>query len=504
MAIREELTLGIQNFQANLDRARADVRKTAGEMSRDMRNVGGGPGGGMFGGAMDSAKGTIAAAFSVGAIVAGVRAALDEAQQLSNLSMSLNESVESLGKVSFAAKALGMDFHTVAELGRELEDRLGDLGNAEPVEVMERFGFSIEELLAMPLEEKLLAIADAFEKSRGDGVAYSDLLKLLGDSVGEQLLPLLGQGKEALEAMFSEAPERSGEMINSMARMNEEIKKMIENSKEFGTRQVGSILGMGQFIKDFVTQPAGDGPSDIKSAFEAALLMEAEREMEFLQRQARNQEMAEAKAKAIADARAKEREGKAGTPEEKAEADQRKQMENFEAAEGEANRDAEGRRRAEAERRAREQESAEKQRQAQGDRVADLAFGMLDPEEQMKILRDRIESSLGVSGSREEIINTANAFAGAGWLDEAETGLQSLAQLEAIAGRQSGSDASGGGAQGSLATLMDEIFGRNPAADQLEESRRAAEAGEKTVTTLDQILKKMDEPPPTDTFTDNI
>ena len=51
---------------------------------------------------------------------------------------------------------------------------------------------------------------------------------------------------------------------------------------------------------------------------------------------------------------------------------------------------------------------------------------------------------------------------------------------------------------------MDEIFGRNPAADQLEESRRAAEAGEKTVTTLDQILKKMDDPPPRDIFTDNL
>ena len=225
MAIREELTLGIQNFQANLDKARLDVRKTAGEMSRDISSVGSGSGGGMFGGAMNAAQSSIAGAISFGTIMAGVKAALEEAQQLSNLSVSLNESVESLGKVSFAAKALGMDFHTVAELGRELEDRLGDLGNAEPVEVMERFGLSIEELMAMPLEQKLLTIAEAFDKSRADGVAYSDLLKLLGDSVGEQLVPLLGQGKEALKAMFDEAPQRSEEMISSMARMNEEIKK---------------------------------------------------------------------------------------------------------------------------------------------------------------------------------------------------------------------------------------------------------------------------------------
>jgi hypothetical protein len=493
MAIREELTLGIQNFQANLDRARADVRKTAGEMSRDMRNVGGGPGGGMFGGAMDSTKGTIASAVSVGAIVSGVRAALEEAQQLSNLSMSLNESVESLGKVSFAAKALGMDFHTVAELGRELEDRLGDLGNTEPVEVMERFGFSIEELLAIPLEEKLLAIADAFEKSRGDGVAYSDLLKLLGDSVGEQLLPLLGQGKEALEAMFDEAPQRSGEMINSMARMNEEIKKMTESSKEFGSRYVGSMLGMGQFIKDFVTQPAGDGPSGIKSAFEAALLMEAEREMEFLQRQARNQEMAEAKAKAIADARAKEREGKAGTPEEKAEANQRTQMENFEEAEAEANKDAERRRIAAAEQRARDEEAYEQS-----------SFSRLDPEAQMESLRDRIAESLGIDavGSTAEIEAGAADLAKRGKFAEATAVLSDLGSLEAIAGRQGGERAPTSAGQGSFATLMDEIFGRTPGERQLEEARRAAEAGEKTSVILDKILTIMDESPEASVFSD--
>jgi hypothetical protein len=49
---------------------------------------------------------------------------------------------------------------------------------------------------------------------------------------------------------------------------------------------------------------------------------------------------------------------------------------------------------------------------------------------------------------------------------------------------------------------MDEIFGRTPAELQLEEARRAAEAGEKTAASLDQILKKMDEPADASVFSD--
>jgi hypothetical protein len=472
MAIREELSLGLSNWKRGMDEARSDVRRFATDAKKEVRTISENSGG-RGGGIMDSVQGQIAGAVSIGTIVAGVRAALEEAQQLSNLSVSLNESVESLGKVSFAAKALGMDFHTVAELGRELEDRLGDLGNTEPVEVMERFGLSIEELMAMPLEQKLLTIAEAFEKSRGDGVAYSDLLKLLGDSVGEQLLPLLGQGKEALEAMFDEAPQRSEEMISSMARMNEEIKKMTEGAKEFGSRYVGSILGVGQFLTDAFNT----------GSFEDAYLMEADRQIEFAQRQARNQDMAEAKAEAIGLARQEETEGDAAA---KAEADE---LSAADKAEEEIIKERKRR----ADQRERDAEAFEK-----------ASFARLDPDGQMKILRDRIAESLGVEtvGSSADIAAGAQALADQGRFATANNVLGDLAQLEAIAGRQSGSDASGGGAQGSFATLMDQVFGRGTPEQQLDATRRQVTLQEDQVRRLDAIITKMDKPAERDIFTD--
>ena len=168
-------------------------------------------------------------------------------------------------------------------------------------------------------------------------------------------------------------------------------------------------------------------------------------------------------------------------------------MENFEKAEGEANQDAERRRLAAAEQRARDAEAYEKS-----------AFSRLDPEAQMEALRDRMAESLGLDavGSTAEIEAGAAALAKRGKFAEATSVLSDLAAFEAIAGRQGGPRAPTSASQGSFATLMDEIFGRNPGELQLAEARRSAEATEKTAVIVDKILIKMDEPPPTDTFSD--
>jgi hypothetical protein len=122
----------------------------------------------------------------------------------------------------------------------------------------------------------------------------------------------------------------------------------------------------------------------------------------------------------------------------------------------------------------------------------------------MESLRDRIAESLGVDavGSTAEIEAGAADLAKRGKFAEATDVLSDLGSLEAIAGRQGGTRAPTSAGQGSLATLMDEIFGRTPGELQLEEARRAAEAGEKTSVILDKILIKMDEPPDASVFSD--
>jgi hypothetical protein len=68
--------------------------------------------------------------------------------------------------------------------------------------------------------------------------------------------------------------------------------------------------------------------------------------------------------------------------------------------------------------------------------------------------------------------------------------------------RQQGPAATASGsAQGSFATLMDQIFGRGTPEQQLDEMKRANTLATETSRSLNEILKKMDEEPPRDMWT---
>lgn len=296
MALRTELHLGRAHFQREWQRTKSEVKRGALEMRRDTEGIGDSLAAGLKGG-----LGKIAAiggvAFGLTETAQGIRLAATEAQRLVNMADGLNEPIESLVRLRHAAKTMGMDFETVSELSRELEDRLGDLGNSEPVEVMDRLGLSIEGLMGMPIDQKLVALAEAFEKGRVDGVAYSDMLKLLGDSVGEQLLPLLGQGKEAIEEMFDGAADGVAAEIQRLAELNERLNEVGASASDFRTKYLGSIVGVGDFLKDLF-----DEDLNVSAALERA----AERSNEFARRQAENDREREDTAAAIARRREEE------------------------------------------------------------------------------------------------------------------------------------------------------------------------------------------------------
>jgi hypothetical protein len=475
MAIREELTLGIRNFQANLDRARADVRRTTGEMSRDMRSVGGGPGGGMLGGMGSGIMGLGRGALGALGMTAGVaglgvaiKGALTAADDLADLTLALNESAEGLQRVDFAAQqaaSIGVD--QVAKSMMRLERSLGDVENVKAAEALERLGLSASTLAGMSLEEKILALSAAFQKARVEGTGMADIQDLLGRSAAD-LVPLFAQSEDALRSLFERAPVMAEETVQEMARINDQIDEMIKKTKTFFASTVGEAMITLGYVYDIATY----GREEADKMWHERELADIGAAMD--REEARKTQAENMKKAAEAAATAKKE------SDEMAEADK---------AEEEILRD---RKRREAEvARARESYEA-------------ASFARLDPEEQMKTLRDRIAKSLGLENftSVAEAEARAAELAGQGRYVSANAALSDLEQLEAIAGRQGGPRAVTNANQGSLATLMDEIFGRNPAAEQLEEARRAAAAGEKASVILDKILIKMDEPPPRDVFTD--
>jgi hypothetical protein len=245
MAIRAELRLGIRDFKANLDRATQEVRKSAGAMKRDT--------GGIGTELVKEFKGLLPA-MGLGAIGAGIKSALNRADELADLKVALGETAETLQRVDFAAQqAAGIGVEDLAKAVIRLEKGLGDVENKKAADALESLGLSAEELAALPLDEKLIALSEAFQKSRATGTGVADIMDLLGKSAAE-LLPLLGQTEEALRELFENAPVTSEEMIDSMAELNDRFDGLIAKAKNFGITVVGGLAGWTELIGDIASE----------------------------------------------------------------------------------------------------------------------------------------------------------------------------------------------------------------------------------------------------------
>jgi hypothetical protein len=139
---------------------------------------------------------------------------------------------------------------------------------------------------------------------------------------------------------------------------------------------------------------------------------------------------------------------------------------------------------------------------------ADAAeFRLLAPEEQMERLRDRLSEALGFGDLLDfdegDVLARIRHLRESGQHDEEADLASTLMDARRLAERMDdGSAPVSGGEQGSFATLMDQIFGRGVPEQQLDRLREIEVASRDQGRTLDRILKKMDETPQPDSFTD--
>lgn len=561
MAIQAELRLGIRDFKANLDRATQEVRRSAGSMKRESGGVG------------EALAGGIKAALpalSFAAVGAGIKSALQRADDLADLKIALGETAESLQRVDFAAKqTASVGVEELAKSVLKLEKNLADLDNKETAEALENLGLSAGKIAGLPLEEKLLAFSRAFQKAREEGTGVKDVMDLLGRS-GASLIPMLGQSEEALRSLFESAPVVADELIDRMAVLNDQFDGLVDKAKSFGMEVVGGLVGWGELIGDVVTEGSID---DGFAAFqerdrERMRAAKDARELKAKQSSALDQQRADAAAQKEADeaanrgekaaegiARIKERledQGLDLLPDDEKiaalQAKLKKMLEetvglfglNFEtstagleqlalAREGMAGLPAEGQNSAqeayewlakardieaeiaalrateskaaadEAKKRATELEAARRAAEAGG-------FALLSPEAQAARLREQLEASLGmkVGGSADidrGLASQRAKVAEARAKGDTEAELAALEQLnesqrlaKEFAGAAEGlAPEAPEGAVGSLAGLVNQLFGRDPAAQQLDELKRVGDLARDQRDRLDRILTKMDE-----------
>jgi hypothetical protein len=566
MAIRSELTLGIRNFQTNLTRATQEVRTQSTTMRRESAGVGEAMSSSM-GGAAASIATRLAPIVSVMGAMNQMRSSLKWADDLADLTEKLNDNAESLQRVDFAAQqAASIGVSQVADSMLRLERSLGDVENQRVAQSLEGLGVSVRELQSMSLDEKVLALADAFQAARATGTGLHDLQTLMGRTSSD-LIPLFNRSGEELRAMFEGAPQIADETVQAMAEMNDQMEAFSLQVHGFVARSVGAFQEFMRMKADLVMTGSFDEMAsrsaqrqdrrvDRTASRDRERIANAEgaaaRREEAAAEQERERAMRESASAAEELARAMEAIAKMDLdlmPEPQQIETLAAQLETLldetvasiapsfdtsveglralaeaRLAQGDALPESGAGSAAEAFRWLEEamrlaaeiakREASAQDREAQQladrerarERAEAAEFRLMDPEEQMERLRDRLSNALGfgvgMDFSDDEARRRIAALREAGEFDEAAEMASTLMDARSLAERMDdGSAPVSGGEQGSFASLMDQIFGRGVPEQQLDRLREIETSSRYQGRRLDRILKKMDETPDPDIFT---
>jgi len=137
--------------------------------------------------------------------------------------------------------------------------------NKKAAEALENLGINAEWLASVPLDQKMTALAGAFEQARASGTGYNDIVDLMGKSAGE-LIPLLSSGKEGLEAMFASAPVLADSAVQSMAALNDKVDGLVSRTKTGIGATIAMIQGVGSMIGGASFEEAFSTPDEETAA----------------------------------------------------------------------------------------------------------------------------------------------------------------------------------------------------------------------------------------------
>ncbi len=178
-------------------------------------------------------------AAAVGSLT-GLKSVIDDFDRLNDLSVQLDTSVESLQRLGVMAKLSGSDVETLVKGVSKLTRSLADAENSEKTaESLKQLGVSASKLRSMSLEEQIMALSEAFISARGRGEGFAEVFDLMGRN-GAELIPLLMQGREELQAM-ADTPVLSQEQVQRLAEFNDQLDAGVLKLKAWAAE---SLLGL--------------------------------------------------------------------------------------------------------------------------------------------------------------------------------------------------------------------------------------------------------------------
>ncbi|MGQ7247601.1 hypothetical protein ACUN9Y_09700 [Halomonas sp. V046] len=186
-----------------------------------------------------------------GVFAAVARQASSAAVEIERMARISNTSVESFQRMAYAANQYNVEQNEVADILRDVQDRVGDFlstGAGEFADFFENIapqvGLTADELARMSGPEALQAIYNALDKANLSASEMTFYMESLASNSTE-LIPLLQSGGQALREMGDEA-DRTGKILSSL-----EIQRLKDIRTEFSELEQQLTVETSRAISQF-------------------------------------------------------------------------------------------------------------------------------------------------------------------------------------------------------------------------------------------------------------
>lgn len=183
-----------------------------------------------------------AVATTLGAVAAGVKNALSEADEMSKMASKIGIPIEELSKLKYAADLSGVSMEGLKTGVGKLAKNMDDAASGKGPKAFERLGISATDASGkMKTTSQVMAeISDKFA-NMPDGAQKTALaMQLMGKS-GADMIPLLNGGSAALNGMLAEAEALGLEISSNTAAKAEQFN---DNLSRMGYAVKGLTLGL--------------------------------------------------------------------------------------------------------------------------------------------------------------------------------------------------------------------------------------------------------------------
>lgn len=205
---------------------------------------------------ISGAIGGIGAGLSIGGLGLFVKASIDAADALNDISKRTGVAATTIGGIGFAAQQAGGDVEGAAQAFRAFNKVISEAlgGNKEAIDNFSKLGISLSDLQKSTPDQLLIKTADAFA-SFADGAEKAAGATVFFGKGAASIVGVLDEGGESLRKNIEYWQQYSGvtdDLVRASDQFNDSLTKISLIQRSFGAYLASSLLPSMQALADYL------------------------------------------------------------------------------------------------------------------------------------------------------------------------------------------------------------------------------------------------------------